>query len=187
MKKHVLYSFGEDYAKVAAVSMLSLVNNNTDIEIHAFTINISSSTVELMKKWLASKNVCINFYDINDKVDIYRKIYGHRMNHVGTFGRLLATNILPDNISEILYLDCDTLVLSNLDEIFKIQFNDNLLAGVYDMALPAVNVKNSLGLDDDAFYINAGIVYINLNEWRRKSLHDEFYTFCKNHPNAIFF
>lgn len=187
MSIDVLYCFDENYAKVAAVSILSLLEHHKDLVIHVFTVGISDDTREKFEKWLRQYSVPIYFYNINDKVRKYKEIFIRRKVNVGTFGRLVAPSILPNTIEKLLYLDCDTIVLSELDEMINLPLTEDYLAGVYDMALPPVNVKGNLGFDENDVYINAGILYINMKLWRENNLEQMFYDFCREHPDAIFY
>ena len=61
-----LYCFDENYAKVAAVSMLSLIRNNENVRIHAFVTDVTKETQNIFEKWLSDYSVSISFYKTDD-------------------------------------------------------------------------------------------------------------------------
>lgn len=182
-----LYCFDENYAKVASVSIFSLIKNNEKVRIHAFITDVTKETQVALKNWLSNYGVSISFYETEDLLKDYASIFLHRKINVGTFGRLLASSVLPNEINRIIYLDCDTLIVGNLEELSDLSMGDSLLAGVYDMAMPPVGAKENLGYKKDDIYINAGVLVMDMQTWRKENVEESFLSFCREHPDTLFF
>lgn len=182
-----LYCFDENYAKVAAVSMLSLIRNNENVRIHAFVTDVTKETQNIFEKWLSDYSVSISFYKTDDLLKDYASVFSNRKVNVGTFGRLLSASVLPDSVNRIVYLDCDTLVVGNLEELSDLSMGDNLFAGVYDMAMPPVGAKENLGHKKDDIYINAGVLVMDMQTWQKEHVEESFLSFCREHPDTLFF
>ena len=83
--------------------------------------------------------------------------------------RLLAGEILPKEVTKVLYLDPDILVINSLSDLWKLKLEQHLLAaathtGLLDVATPI----NKVRLDLDHEYYNSGVMLLNLTQARQK-------------------
>ncbi len=83
--------------------------------------------------------------------------------------RCLLADLLPD-MDKILYLDCDTIVRKSLKDLFNIKLGDNLVGVIEDVSQSKQKAQN-IGLKDN-FYFNSGVMYINLEAWRKVGFFD---------------
>ena len=167
----------DNFAIHLGVSIISMMENNgSDICIHILNDNISQINLNRLKE-IESKypNLTIHFYDINryfsenDVNYIFKETLKDNdffnLLGISTFSRLFLEDIIPDNIDKILYLDCDTVVLNDLNELFNIELDDNLVAGVIDI-MANINKHFYKGPKKNTPFINAGVLLINLKQWR---------------------
>ena len=79
--------------------------------------------------------------------------------HVSTacFLRLLIPKLFP-NLDRALYVDCDTLCLSDINELYNSDFEGNYLMGVRGIAYSDVQAKQ-LGIPH---YVNSGVLLFNI-------------------------
>ncbi len=85
-----------------------------------------------------------------------------------TYYRLLVESILPENVDRILYIDPDTVVINPLDKLYNIDFKGNVIAAAphtYGI-VESVNITR-LNLKRRSRYVNAGIIMIDVDAWRR--------------------
>ena len=84
-----------------------------------------------------------------------------------SFLRCCFTKYLKED--KILYLDADTLVVDNIEELWNIDMGDNVLIGVHE---PGEWNKHlgTYGLDDK--YINSGVLVMDLKKLRDERLDD---------------
>ena len=100
-----------------------------------------------------------------------------------TFMRLGLADLLTDE--KVLYLDCDTLVRRELAKLFDVELGDKLLASVPDAILtrnhsdfrvtygdmdlrPRSYVQQVCNVMDFEGYFNAGVMLLNLRQWREE-------------------
>lgn len=115
------------------------------------------------------KNNKIEFINVN-KLPEYVKEYSPNYNTKYTkmsYLRCYFSKIL--NEDKILYLDVDTLVVDNIQELWKLDLEDNVFAGVHE---PGEWNKYLMtyGLDD--VYINSGVLLMDLKKIREEKLDD---------------
>ena len=168
MRMDICLSSDDNYAKYMATTMASiLLNSNEDEEIYFHLID-GGITEENKNKLLSLKKIknCeIMFY--TPDIEKYNKWYtwGGGTNYKGRFSpamfyRLNIHLLIPHNIDRILYLDCDTIVLKSLKEMFTINF-DNKYAIVSDN-------------NNDQSYFNSGVIMVNARKWRETNIENEF-------------
>ncbi|MDD3137583.1 MAG: glycosyltransferase [Lachnospiraceae bacterium] len=183
----VLYCFDEGYARVVATSLVSLLEHNFDVRLHLFKVSeLEPDTYNKFDK-LFNKYVCEKtFYNVEPQMKIFKEIFKQREVNIGMFARLLASSILPRDLDEVLYLDGDTLVRSeiNLDD-FRSTYD--YISGVYDVSLPPMGVKEKLNLGQRDIYINSGVLYINLLQWRKEKIEEKIIEFLKENPDVTLF
>ena len=89
------------------------------------------------------------------------------------YARILIPEILPD-CDKAIYMDADTLVVSDVSGLWSADLGDNLVAGVID------GFVEQEELDDIEMsrneYINSGVLTMNLVAWRREGIADRVFT-----------
>lgn len=93
-----------------------------------------------------------------------------------TYLRLLAPQLVPDNVTRLLYLDGDVLAAEGLEPLSSIDLAGRALGAVRDFEVPLVSSPGGiaswrqLGLDPGAPYVNAGVLVIDVARWRELGL-----------------
>ncbi len=90
--------------------------------------------------------------------------------------RLVLPNLLPF-LDKVIYLDSDTLVLGDIQELWKIDVTNFYLAAVNSLN----SKKNILRLKiSSSQYINSGVMLMNLKKMRNDKVSDAFLSLIKN-------
>lgn len=88
-----------------------------------------------------------------------------------TFFRLFACDVLPREMSKILYLDADMLVLGSLHDLWETDVSGYSTGVVWDYQwCDDILIHNRFGLEHGSIdgYVNTGLLLINLDWWRRE-------------------
>ncbi|MDR1383305.1 MAG: glycosyltransferase family 8 protein [Planctomycetaceae bacterium] len=81
----------------------------------------------------------------------------------------------------ILYLDCDTIILDDLEEIFSLDFGNKTIAAVPELFAGAFIFEKGFGLR----YFNSGVMLINAKLWRENHLTEKIIHFMKYRFNKL--
>lgn len=94
--------------------------------------------------------------------------------------RCYFTKLIKDD--KILYIDSDTIVVDNIEDLWNIDLGDNVIAGVYE---PGEWNKHlwTYGLDDT--YINSGVLLMDLKKIKEEKLDDSM-IYLLNHNKYAF-
>jgi len=81
--------------------------------------------------------------------------------------RLFLPELLPA-VDRVLYLDCDTIAMDYLDELWATDLEDHWLAAVTNVFEPwSAHRPAELGLPGPEAYFNSGVLLLNLGQMRR--------------------
>lgn len=157
-----------------AVSITSLLENNvhSKIVVHILYSDLSEATKARLSAFENRyKNTKIIFHKIDDSR--FEK-FGLTIEHITkeTYFRYMIADVLPD-IDRVLYLDGDTIVNGDISELFDTDLTNYYCAGVSDIYIESVGYKKTLGLD--GLYINAGVIFFNLDEMRKTNIAEKLF------------
>lgn len=170
----ICYATNESFAPYMAVSITSLLENNSsrNVVVHILHSDLSEATTARLKMFETRyKNAKIQFHKIDDsRFEKFGLTIGHITRE--TYFRYMIAEVLP-NISRVLYLDGDTIVNGDICELFDTDLTNYYCAGVSDIYIESVGYKKTLGLD--GLYINAGVILFNLDEMRRTNIAEKLF------------
>ena len=96
----------------------------------------------------------------------FADIWLPRQITVATFSRMFVAQLLPADVTRIVYLDSDVLVLDFVSKLYDVTLDQNILiAGVQDAS--SLEYIRDYGLPLAAPHINAGVMVVNLDLMRR--------------------
>jgi lipopolysaccharide biosynthesis glycosyltransferase len=160
MKIPIVFCFDANYAAYAAVAAYSThKNTKTPLKIYWLTPAASAERAIQLKGHLAGMGMDITIVSVSDAQFSEWKEYLHISR--GAYLRLL----IPDTINEskVIYIDCDTLVLDDLTELYKTPLHGAKVAGVYDPKGAEMSRVPRAKIDQ---YINSGVLLMDLDGLR---------------------
>lgn len=168
---NILLTFDNNYSQHAGVVITSLLTNNPGV--HTFYVisdHISTENQELLQGITKQHHSNMVFLFINADITKDFPIGKGTANSyvsIATYFRLFITEVLPEQVDKILYLDCDIVVNKPLDDLWNSDFEEG-------MCIIALEESKTLSLPGcerlhypTAFsYFNAGVLLIDLNSLR---------------------
>ena len=208
----ILLTFNDVYAPPAAGVMESVIRNassKVSFIIMYFADELSESIRTTLKVHFESRLNSLEFCSVD--VSYKRKFEGIQYSKaltVNAFLRLLVPDLLPRE-GNIIYLDCDLLVLDDIYQLMKMSdssYSVNAVPEHYPSnrisELQAKTTmsedearslrqeslqydkKKYLEMDTKSSYFNTGVLIMNLNLWKQERLLDKVIVFLKEHPLA---
>lgn len=178
---NVVYSSSDLYSEICGVSIVSLFENNKDVdEITVYIIDnniskLNKSRLENTGNKYSRKIVFVEKIDLDELTKT--KVYVGRWN-IGTFYRLYLSSILPKEVERVIYIDCDMIVRHSLNEIYNLDMGNCLVAGVDDCRSNLYRVE--IGCKPGTVYINNGFMIIDLKKWREENVEEKFTSFISD-------
>ena len=172
-KINILYSFGKDSWRMAAISIESLLlsaKDTTKLAVYCMVEPGTKGYWKIRKIVKSRKNATLVWYCVNPKKNPYEN-QDFAKNSSKNFYRCFAHRVFK-KIDKILYLSTDTLVFRDLSELFNTDISDYVFGAVPDMA-PINEAGNALGVYVKDFsekylnngpYYNGGVLLLNLKK-----------------------
>lgn len=170
-KIDVLYTANESFLDIMLASILSLIENCNipNINLHIIAEGFSDETYKKISKVVEGEpGVKIDFYPFEDFNVSQFGIPDWRGTQVAN-ARIFFQEFMKDKVSDIdnlLYLDSDTVVVGDLNNLGEYQ--ESLIYGAKDLMK-----KRDLRYLNLPAYYNSGVLYINVNEWIENSCQDK--------------
>lgn len=184
---HVVVASDDNYAEFVATLLVSLFSSNAEsferIMVHLLANGIKPSTIRRITEHIPADRGELLTYDISD-ISGRLGIEVPKTIAISAYARLFIQSLLPQDISRVLYLDCDTIVADSLGELWQTDLKDCFVGGVLD-TLPDTVAKTKVGLSEDMPYINSGVLLIDLEQWRKADLQSLFLNFLLSHGGHV--
>ena len=177
----IFFAIDDGYMPFLAVALESLIDNaskNYYYSIKVLYTNISEENKKKINKYKRD-NVNIEFVDLNYYIEkIKDKLYTRDYYTKTTYFRLFIANLYPQ-YNKAIYLDSDIIVLGDISELYNVDIEDNLVAAAPDDVIQTTRVfqeyaEKVVGVADYRKYFNAGILLMNLDEFRKFNFQEKF-------------
>ena len=162
----IVYACDDNYAGLTAVSAVSLLKHNPEAEIILIGFKLKPESIEKAKTQIERYGGKFRYADVSAKIDDIQSAKTSPYVSYAVYSRIFISDLLPDISGRILYLDCDTLIVDSIRQIFETDMQGLPLALAPDMVHPAY--KKVISLPDDRPYYNTGVALIDLDEWRNR-------------------
>ena len=177
----IFFAIDDGYVPFLAVALESLIENSSKQYYYSIKVlytNISEENKKKINKY-KRENVNIEFVDLNYYIEkVKDKLYTRDYYTNTTYFRLFIANLYPQ-YNKAIYLDSDIVVLGDIAELYNQDIGDNLVAAAPDDVIQTIKVfqeyaEKVVGVSDYRNYFNAGILLMNLDEFRKFDFQDKF-------------
>ena len=166
----VLFSSDDNYAQHLGAAIISLLENNKSfgqILIYVVDNDISKFSKDricmVCREYENAKIIWLPFESWKSEL----KLNMSWNISISSYARLFVADMLPKEIRRVLYLDCDMIVCASLYDLWNTEMGDCFLGAVQDSI--SDSTKASVGLLPGEQYFNAGLLLIDLDEWRKQN------------------
>ncbi|MBK1832286.1 glycosyltransferase family 8 protein [Verrucomicrobiaceae bacterium R5-34] len=173
-KRQVAFCCDDNYAPYLGVTLASFIHNCPDLDRYSICIfgsKLSDESKSNLRELIHETGLSLTFLDIDDgMLPDSTPTTGHIT--ITTYFRILLADLMPEEIDQVLYLDCDLLVVNDLTGFFETDLNDDLIAAVDN---PGFDRAEELGMAESWGYFNAGVIVCNLKQWRKEQFKDKVF------------
>lgn len=178
--RHVVFCASASFLPHVAVAAASLASSNPRLDVHLHVLTCDSCSGDEGRLAASLRSFPAVRLDI-------RRVAPERVSDTftderitrETYLRLLAPDVLDAGIGRALYLDCDLVVLGDLRSLFDADLGDCPLGAVPDL------IRLLLQPAGDPTYVNAGVLVIDLDRWRREGLTETMLAYAGAHRDFL--
>lgn len=99
------------------------------------------------------------------------------------YARLFIQRDLPDGLQRVLYLDCDTIVMKSIRELWNLDMHGKTIAALNDAFSKWYRMNIDLKPNDIMF--NSGVMLIDLKKWKEKKVETRLLKFISKKHGHI--
>ncbi|MWP62868.1 glycosyltransferase [Gilliamella sp. Pas-s25] len=172
---NIAYGIDKNFLLGCTVSITSilLANPNLNFSFHIFTNYINKDLEKnltlLVNKYIT--NITIYLVDDNNLSNLpVTKNWT-----IATYFRFIVADYFYEKIDKILYLDADIICKGSLEELFALNFDDNIAFVVIEKD-PIWWDNCAIRLNENKLssgYFNAGFLLINLKKWKEHNVNSK--------------
>lgn len=183
MGMNVAYASDDKFVRHMYVSIMSLLETHTHVkELNLYVVdnNISEENKERLNTMVVAYHRKIKF--LSFKL-VEKELKGVTLwgGSLAAYARLFLARYLDEDV--VLYLDGDSVVVGDLEELFQLNIDDYYIAAVQDTAGP--KARTEIGMLKEERYVNSGFTLINLKKWREDNLEERFLNFIFDYNGNV--
>ncbi len=184
-KMNLLVTLDENYIPYLNVMLFSLLQSNKGevFDVYVLHSDIGEKAFDSTKQILAERGNLIPVKVVNAGLDDAPTTSRYPTE---IYYRIFAAKYLPDGLDKVLYLDPDIIVNGSLRELYNTDLGEYYFAAASHTGT-IMTMVNSLRLDmeDEAPYINSGVMLMNLKLLRKEQNFKDVFDFIEKRKNYL--
>lgn len=184
----------DNYAQHLAVMLTSLLKNNKkDHPFHIYILygDLTDVNIKKLERTIKRFSAVVTFLkvDVHLVEDFALSMGAQNYISKEAYYRIMIPDLLGEEISKALYLDCDMIVRTDLSKLWKINIDSYDLAAVDESRVLPEQDRGTrmyrLSLPSESYYFNSGLLLINLKRWREQKISSQVIQFIKANPEKL--
>ena len=185
MKSIVVYATDENYVKLTAVSIYSLLSHNPNTQIAILTDGISATSQNLLLDTAAKFDSHLRIIDIKQKLHDIKSIGAESYVSFSAYSRLFIPCLLENDADRAIYIDGDTIIAGDLQPLTELDLQGKPFAIGYDCLHNSY--KKLIDVPPSAPYFNSGVLVMDLREWRKRQCTERIFDYMRNVRHDLMF
>ena len=182
MTKDIVLICDDNYCLPTIVCIQSIIENadvqNDGITIHVCTFGLSEENLEMLRRMDSeSIKIVIETFD--------QEVVRNRIQHIIQKSHVTPSALIKfelphyfNQLDSILYLDSDTIVKGNLQDLLKQDVSNNYLAASYEFWEHLRRIRYTLHRSvSPYFYFNSGVMLMNIKKMRENRIPDKLWEY----------
>lgn len=158
----------DNFVQHCCVMLVSVLMHNSDVTIYVLTEGLQPENERIITEEIAAHGGEVHFCVVDPTViDRFPMPPDAELAHISraTYYRLLITDLLPQKVVKVLYLDCDIVVNHSLSVLWNTDIKGYAIGAVVQVGFGHEAIR--LGYPMEHGYFNAGVTLINVDYFRR--------------------
>ncbi|MBE6381787.1 MAG: glycosyltransferase family 8 protein [Lentisphaerae bacterium] len=171
MKLTVVYASDVNYAKLTAISAVSLLKHNPGARVVLLGYNLEKETQDIVRSRVESHGGEFLYLDVSGEIEKLKDRGYCGYTSYAAYARIFIPDLLHEE-GKVIYLDGDTLVNGSISEMLDIQMDGKPVAFGTDCT--PVSYKLFIKVTKNQPYYNSGVMVIDLVQWRKRHCTERF-------------
>lgn len=171
-------------------SALANLDTKRKIDIYIVDGGINSKNRDKLTQILNSDLMPVSIKWVKPDLTVLEGVKLFGSLNVTTYFRLLLPELLPTQVERVIYLDSDLVVEGNLANLWEQELGNCPAVAVQDYVFPYVcnglKTYQQLGLASNTPYCNAGVMLINIKQWRIEALNRKILEYIRKFYDLVY-
>lgn len=184
---NILYTVNDAFVPQLAAGMVSVCENNevaSEINFYVFSDGVTEDNRRAIAQMLVPYGRKVSFVDICGFMEKVGQEFDTSGWNEIVMSRLLVASFMPETVSRVIYLDGDTIVRRSLESFWSLDLKGKTI-GVAPEPTADKKRRRNLGIAD-RHYFNAGVLLIDLDKWRERSVEQRVLDYCRTNADGLF-
>ena len=191
---HVACAADAGYVKPLAAMLHSLLANagpRNAVYVHVLDGGIHDADKTLIAELCRAGGGTVHWVPVQDSRFPGAPLWG-RMS-VSTYYKLLLGERLPSDLTKVIWLDCDLVVVGDIGRLWEEGLGGHHALAARDAVVPVISSRSGvagwreLGIDAESAYFNAGVMVIDLTLWRSDRVGERALEYVRRHRDRVYF
>jgi len=187
---NIVCATDDKYVPYCGVMLTSLFENNKEREVNVYVFvgsPLSENNQRVLKQLAEQYYQTLHFCVVKSDFINQFAVQGEDKKYLSivTYYRLFAVDLLPKEVSQVLYMDCDIIVDGAIGELFDLDWDGIAVGVIPDMCTEWDEYYERLGYDKSKGYFNAGVTFMNLDYWRKNNVAQECFDYMQSHYDKL--
>lgn len=179
----VVYAVDDNYAPFLGVSLKSIIKNACgDYDLKVYILNTGITEVNKDRILKIAKDteigVSVEFVDVADRMDKIKGKTHLRDYYTNAIYYRIFIPSLFSQYEKVIYLDCDIVLLTDVEKLYDTDLGNNIVAAVHEEAMSWFDCfgtysERYLGVPRNE-YFNSGLLVINTKEYLKEEIETKF-------------
>lgn len=160
MSINISIAIDDGYCMHASSMILSMLECGSEEKYRIYVFysssGLSNQNISYLKESLDQSNCRLVFMVLKENPFVQLKGALGKISEAAYY-RIISFDLIPEK--RVIYLDVDTIVLSNLKELFNFNLQKSSIGAVQDYILGLFNKKD---------YFNSGVLLVDLDKWKKE-------------------
>ena len=187
----IFFATDDNYLPFLSITLESLWENSSHEYDYVMYVLHSGIRQEYQDKIMRYNKAgfSISFVDVTERLEeIKADLHMRDYYTATTYFRVFIASMFPQ-YDKAVYLDCDTVILGDIAELYHLDMGDNMLAGAPCEGVNSFDVYKRYvtevdGLNPDYFF-NAGVLLMNLKAFREEGFYRQFADLLKKYKFSV--
>ncbi|MGH7117643.1 MAG: glycosyltransferase family 8 protein [Acetobacteraceae bacterium] len=185
---HLLVCTNALFLQHAAVCLASLLTNNRELFFDIVIVRRMTEELDetkLRQSLRQFPNHSLRFQAFAMRPGLVLPLNPETHYTVDTYTRLWVEEFFPADVSRVLYLDADIVVVGSIEKLWRVDLGGALL-GTVDIPGSDRGVTR-LGMSSEDGYFNAGMLVIDLDQWRESNAGETVLAYVRANPERVLY
>jgi lipopolysaccharide biosynthesis glycosyltransferase len=180
----VLMCINARYAQHAAVSIVSLLENNRDSFFDIVLVStdeLAGEAAKLRRSLARYGNHAVTVKHFGGSATVNLPVTAQHYS-IDNYTRLWVSEFFSEETEKILYLDSDMVVVGDIKELWHSDVTEWIVGAV---SIPGSDRCPIFGIPEQYGYFNSGVLLINLRRWRAEQVLARLLAYIEANSNKI--